>query len=98
MNEFFEKPEKNYADSGKFEDRFQQMASGVVWAVPKKDNYMKDGEVDRDKIVDLKEYYYENTISGENASGLAYHLGDLLDWGIWQLPIRIMEILLRILL
>ena len=81
VNEFFEKPEKNYADSGKFEDRFQQMASGVVWAVPKKDNYMKDGEVDRDKIVDLKEYYYENTISGENASGLAYHLGDLLDWG-----------------
>ena len=38
------------------------------------------GNLTLNKIIDIKEYYEKMTVSGENRSGLAYTLGDILAW------------------
>ncbi|MCL2865319.1 MAG: HAMP domain-containing histidine kinase [Lachnospiraceae bacterium] len=40
-----------------------------------------DGEFDSDIIVDIMEFNQTRRISGRNESGIAYRLGDLLEWG-----------------
>ena len=77
---FTEKPKKNYADAEGFENQLQDMAGSVVWAIPYDEMVKTDGAYDENKIVDIKEYAEQNSISGENKSGLAYRLGDLLQW------------------
>ena len=75
-----EKPKKLYSDTKEFEDCLQNMATRVVWAEEWTPMFQKDGKIDEDKIVDIQEYYDNGKISGENKSGLAYRLGDILDW------------------
>lgn len=39
-----------------------------------------DGAYNPDKVIDVMEYYQSGRISGENTSGIAYALGDLVEW------------------
>ena len=81
LTAILDKPEKEYADSKMFEEQLQGVAADVVWAEPRMDEFETEGIYDSNKIIDIKEYAEQGTISGENKSGFAYRLGDLYQWG-----------------
>ena len=45
-------------------------------------NFETEGKYDENRIVDLKEYDSDRKISNENVNGLAYRLGDLVNY--WE--------------
>lgn len=70
-----------YEDSAAFESRMQTMAYNVLEQLEIQERLgVKDGEVDQDQLVDIMEYYESGEITGENVSGLAYKLKDLVKW------------------
>lgn len=75
-----EKPKKQYEDTMAFEDQLQQIATEVIWEESQSDNFLTDGKIDEDKLVDVETYLEKNQITGKNESGLAYRLGDLRNW------------------
>lgn len=76
-----EKPKKDYSDSKGFQQQLQNIAGSIVWAEPIAEQFETDGAYDENKIVDIKEYTDNRTISGENKSGLAFTLGELIQIG-----------------
>ncbi|XCP85212.1 HAMP domain-containing sensor histidine kinase [Roseburia hominis] len=72
---------KEYEDSQTFETRFLSAANEVAWSQPLLKEFETDGAFDENKLVDLEAYNDKNIITGENQSGIAYHLGDLMKWG-----------------
>lgn len=76
----FEKPQKEYSQSKGFEQQMLNAASEIVAAVPKESDFTTEGKYDGNKIVDIKDYYENTRISGENKNGLAYKLEDLANW------------------
>lgn len=76
-----EKPQKNYSDSKGFQRQLQDIAGMIVWSVPVSEQFETDGVYDKTKIVDIKEYTENQTISGENKSGLAYTLESMIAIG-----------------
>lgn len=73
-------PSRKYEDSQRFNNQVLNNSLTIISGVGTKKIFETDGALDRDRIVDIEEYYEQFTISGENASGLSYSLGDLLDW------------------
>lgn len=71
---------KEYEDSYEFETEVMNSAYQVMSGIESEKMFETDGKVDVDKLVDVQEYYKEDTISGQNIYGLTYRLGDLLDW------------------
>ena len=71
---------KEYEDSYDFETEVMNSAYQVMSGVESEQMFETDGKVDEDKLVDVQEYYKDETISGQNVYGLAYRLGDLLEW------------------
>lgn len=69
-----------YEDSQQFNEQVLNSCLKILSGVRTKEYFETDGALDRDRIVDVEEYYEQSTISGENKSGLSYKLGDLLDW------------------
>ena len=82
MAAILDKPEQKYEDSKAFEEQLQGVASDIIWAEPRMEEFETEGVYDENKTVDLREFLDDETISGENKSGLAYRLGDLYEWGI----------------
>ena len=82
MAAILDKPEQKYEDSKVFEEQLQGVASDIIWAEPRMEEFETEGIYDENKTVDLREFLDDETISGENKSGLAYRLGDLYEWGI----------------
>ena len=82
MAAILDKPEQKYEDSKVFEEQLQGVASDIIWAEPRMEEFETEGVYDENKTVDLREFLDDETISGENKSGLAYRLGDLYEWGI----------------
>ena len=76
-----DKPKKSYDESSGFEEQLQIIAGNIMWSEPLRENFETEGVYDENKIVDIKEYADNGTISGENKSGLAYTLGELMKWG-----------------
>jgi len=72
---------RKYEDSQAFETRFLSAANEIAWAQPLLKEFETDGAFDEAKLVDLEEYDKKNTITGENQSGIAYRLGELIKWG-----------------
>ena len=68
LTAIFDKPEKEYADSKMFEEQLQGVVADVVWAEPRMDEFETEGIYDSNKIIDIKEYAEQGTISGENKS------------------------------
>lgn len=73
-------PAKKYEDSRSFIDQMLSYSQQAVTGVGGISQFETDGKYDPDKIVDIESYDDTNTISGKNNSGLAYKLGDLLEW------------------
>lgn len=79
-NALLERPEKEYADSRGFERLMRSGMNDILWAAPQEDKFETDGVFDEKRIVDIPAYEDSNNISGENKSGFAYYLGDILKW------------------
>ena len=72
--------EKKYEDSESFESTMYQTASYIADQIRIRNEFELDGTYDPEKIVDIMEYAKSGTISGKNDSGIAYKLGDLVEW------------------
>lgn len=75
-----DKTEKEYKNSQAFEQQLRDAAAQIVWAEPVWEEFKTDGAYDGDKLVDIKEFVNERKVSGENQSGLAYKLDELVNW------------------
>lgn len=71
---------KSYENTKSFEQAFRNQSFQVMDGLHEVDFYETKGKYDPDKIVDIEEFQKHTTISGKNNSGLAYRLGDILDW------------------
>ena len=76
----FEKPHKKYEQSKGFTDKLMSAANDITAAEGYDSNFETEGEYDENRIVDLKEYDSDRKISNENVNGLAYRLGDLVNY------------------
>lgn len=73
---------KSYVESKTFANDFQNAIINSMSLVRMKDNFETDGKYDPEKIVDILEYGKNMQITGENKSGVAYYLGDLIEWSM----------------
>ena len=78
----FEKPHKKYEQSKGFTDKLMSAANDIAAAEGYDSNFETEGKYDENRIVDLKEYDSDRKISNENVNGLAYRLGDLVNY--WE--------------
>lgn len=69
-----------YGDSEVLNDQMFSDATSILWMLQQKDLFLENGEVDKDKIVDIEEYDINGSISGENQNGLAYTVDQLTEW------------------
>ncbi|MGN1267634.1 MAG: hypothetical protein ACI4UH_06815, partial [Dorea sp.] len=69
-----------YEDSLVFEESMKKYSTQAITGISVAEIFETDGEYDPDKLIDVEEYWNTNTVSGENTSGLAYRLEELLDW------------------
>lgn len=74
------KGNKSYADTNTFANTTHEAAYTVLAQLRYARNLETDGTYDENRLVDLKEYTDTGTVSGENTSGLAYTVKDLLEW------------------
>ena len=78
----FEKPHKKYDQSKGFTDKLMSAANDITAAEGYDSHFETEGKYDENRIVDLKEYDSDRMISNENVNGLAYRLGDLVNY--WE--------------
>jgi len=71
-----------YEDSYVFDETLQRYSSKAVDGIWLRELVETDGRYDEDKIIDIQEFWDGRTVSGENNSGLAYRLKDLLEWEV----------------
>ena len=71
---------KAYEESEEFEWQVYIDSMDIVQWISNRELFLTDGKENLDKIVDIQEFYDSTTISGEDKSGFAYRLGDLIDW------------------
>ena len=72
----------SYEESLIFEECFQNYSRKAVEGTYLQELLETDGEYNKDKIIDIEEYWNTNSVSGENKSGLAFRLEDLLQWDV----------------
>ena len=72
---------KQYEDSASFYYEMYSDSNHLLHALQYKDVFETKGKFDPEKIVDVEEFYNSSIVTGKNESGLAYRLGDLIDWG-----------------
>lgn len=70
-----------YEESTNFENSIISDSHMILSGILLKDDFEMEGKYNPDKLVDIVEYSEGvGRISGNNQSGLAYKLGDLVDW------------------
>lgn len=69
-----------YEDSEALSSLIFSDARYIARAVQVKENMETEGVYDENKIVDIKRFAEEGIIDGRGESGLAYTLGDLMEW------------------
>lgn len=77
----FESVKDQYEDTKAFAQKLGYDARGILEYLDKKEQFETEGQYDPDKVVDIFTYADEGFVSGVNESGLAYRLGDLVEWG-----------------
>jgi len=73
---------RTYEDSKLFEEHFLDYARKAVEGTHLQEIWETDGEYNKDKIVDIEEYWDTNNVSGENTSGLSFRIEELLQWDV----------------
>ena len=71
---------KEYEDTLSFDQKMQEYNYQVTLGLSQNVIFETEGKYNPDKIIDVREYYEKGTVSGENISGFAYKLGDLIAW------------------
>ena len=69
-----------YEESGDFQTAVGNAMSEVFRKFRLEDFFEMDGAYNPDKVVDVMEYYQNGRAGGDKPSGIAYTLGDLLEW------------------
>lgn len=77
----FETTEQHYEDTSRFAEQLGETSNSVLNYLDRRNQFETEGQYDPDKIVDIVAYANDAIISGVNESGLAYRLGDLVEWG-----------------
>lgn len=77
---FSGKSEASYARSEGFGQQAYYDSQSILNALADKGDLETDGKLDENKLVDIQTLYDTGNISGENESGLAYTIHDLVDW------------------
>lgn len=77
-----EKNVKNYEDTETFGAEVRSDSQNVLSMLLEMKELETNGQIDENKIVDIKDLAENSKITGENKNGLAYRLGDLNEWGI----------------
>ncbi len=76
---------KEYEDTNSFRDWLMYLNSDVMNGIRVQNLFESDGVYCPDKIIDIQEYNQSSLqdmrFQNENVHGLAYRLGDLVDWG-----------------
>ncbi len=76
---------REYEDTVGFRDWLMYLNSDVMNGIQVQNLFESDGAYCPDKIIDIKEYTQSSSqdmkFLGENVHGLAYRLGDLVEWG-----------------
>lgn len=80
ISDFFSKEEIRYEDTDGFEQILHQAVESTLYQKAIKDNFETEGKYNPDKLVDIMDYSEDSKISGENKSGLAYKVSDLISW------------------
>ena len=78
--DIFEETKKNYEDTNRFVEQMGTDSHEILRYLDTQSQFETEGEYDPDKIVDIVAYANDGIISGVNESGLAYRLGDLVEW------------------
>ena len=80
LKDFLRPKQEKYLESATFEALFDSTVYNALSGVQAKSNFETNGVYDPDKLVDIANYYENNRIDGTNEGGVAYKLGELLDW------------------
>lgn len=80
VQDFFSREEKNFEETDGFESLLHMAVNTSLDSEFARTQLETDGEYDPKKLVDIMEYAESGEISGENESGLAYTVEDLLSW------------------
>lgn len=77
---------ESYEDTESFDDLMGTAAETALEYEAAGRQFETEGKYDPDKLVDIVDYNEFTTITGENTSGIAYRLGDLIEMGykIWN--------------
>lgn len=70
---------KSYEETAEFRDGMELPFRWIGQYIKVQEKLIKDGKLDEKQIVDVERYYKDNKITGENTSGFAYELKDLLE-------------------
>lgn len=73
------KKSKTYEESLAFEEKLETYAWQILQGVGSQELFTTNGTYDPNKLIDIKEFYENYTVSGKNKSGLAFRLGDMLE-------------------
>ena len=71
---------EKYEESENFAEEVDNDSRQILNYLDEMRQFESEGKYDPDKPVDIISYYEKNIITGENESGLAYRLGDLVEW------------------
>lgn len=72
---------QTYEESGDFQTSVANAMSEVFRKFRLEDFFEMDGAYNPEKVIDVMEYYRSSRAEGDNPSGVAYTLGDLVEWG-----------------
>lgn len=80
QEELLEGGADKYEDTKDFSEKIMHYSLQVVWGLSQAETFETEGKYDPEKIVDVEAYDRNSIVTNENNSGLAYRLGDLINW------------------
>ena len=72
---------ETFEESDFFEELMHSAVNEMLSTYERKEILETNGKYDPDRLVDVMEYRESGDITGENISGLAYTVGELVEWG-----------------
>lgn len=80
LERLFQAEEISYEATDSFENMMLSAMTQTLERTELSEKLETDGEYDPDKLVDIMEYAKTQEITGKNTSGVAYRVGDLVEW------------------
>ena len=71
---------QKYEDTRHFVQEIQNFSYQAVTGIGTKAIFETDGKYNPDKIVDIEQFFSNDSITGKNDSGFAYKMEELLSW------------------